>query len=66
MRKFLVTVERKNTLLTRRNNLQNQAQGGGAISCKRLGVREGRRDKRHAVEERQRLIIANDYIQSGV
>lgn len=43
----LVTVRKKNYLLTGRNLQKNQAQ-------------RGRRDKRQAVEESHRLIIIND------
>lgn len=39
---------------------KKQAQGGAVLSCDRSGVRGGRWDKTHTVEERQRLIITND------
>uniref|UniRef100_A0A669C5A2 Collagen type VI alpha 2 chain n=1 Tax=Oreochromis niloticus TaxID=8128 RepID=A0A669C5A2_ORENI len=51
-RKHLMTVGRKNSLLTGRNLQQNQAQVGAAICPACLGLRGGRQDKNHLVEER--------------
>uniref|UniRef100_A0A669BGL6 Collagen alpha-2(VI) chain n=1 Tax=Oreochromis niloticus TaxID=8128 RepID=A0A669BGL6_ORENI len=46
-RKHLMTVGRKNSLLTGRNLQQNQAQVGAAICPACLGLRGGRQDKNH-------------------
>lgn len=49
MSTHLVTVEKKNVLLTGRNHLQKQAQRGADIGCKWLGVKGGRWNKRRTV-----------------
>lgn len=54
--KHLATLGRKKSFSARRNLRQNQA----AIRHNWLGIRGGRQDKRHAVEECQRLIITDD------
>lgn len=40
---------------------RNKQAGGGAAICRAwLGVRRRRQDKRHCVEERQKIILTND------